>query len=324
MYQKEEKMSLAKSFDLISGCSTGGIEAGCMAMGVPVSVIKDLYVDTEHGKGAKLFKRNWWWPVRGPKYKRYALMDEVTKQCKKYCPNPTMHNADPKLQIVSVDRCTDDNVYFKSWKLDWRGKLWTPDAIARSFAAAQYFGQISVVDEQKVYCDGGEGNANCTLQECIVELKKLGWWKEPCYILSIGTGYIDGRQSYKKASKQGNIGQTADFINMARRQSVRTQIRAADADRGVNRRFDFDRIDVHIDKKYDVLDGLKYTNEYVAYGKKMAHRWLVEKGDYLLKKLANDRTKKILQLDGGGLRGIIPIVFLAELETKLKAYMSDE
>ena len=38
-------------FDLMSGCSTGSIIAGCLAAGVPASNIRDLYLK----RGAQLF-----------------------------------------------------------------------------------------------------------------------------------------------------------------------------------------------------------------------------------------------------------------------------
>lgn len=312
-------MTLVKPFDLVSGCSTGAIIAGCLACGVPISKIKELYVDTEHGKGAELFERNWLWPIHGPKFKKGPLMGEITDQC---CVAANLRKSTirmddvlTKLQIVAVDRCSDDNIYFKSWKPKW-AQLTVPEAIQRSFSAAAYFGQTNVPKKSVVYADGGQGNANCTLRECMIEAYKLGWRNEGFYILSVGTGNIDGRIPYKEASKQGNIGQTADYINMARRQALRTQINEAETVRQINPKFDYDRVDIRIDKKYDVLDGLKYTDQYIAYGKAMAHEWLIERGDYLRKKLTA-AGHKILQLDGGGLRGIISAVFLDELERYL-------
>jgi hypothetical protein len=103
----------------------------------------------------------------------------------------------------------------------------------------------------------------------MIEAYKLGWRDEGFYIMSVGTGFIDGRIPYEEASKFRAIGETKKYINMARRQALRTQIKEAETVKKINPNFDFDRIDVQISKKHDVLDGVKFTAEYIKYAQSL-------------------------------------------------------
>ena len=195
-----------------------------------------------------------------------------------------LSEAKTHLQICSVNLCTDDNVYFKSWKSRWAG-LTISEAIQYSFSAAYYFGASVDPKKRAVYADGGEGNANCTLRESMIEAYLLGWRTEGFYILSVGTGYIDGRMPYAMASKMGHFGQTKKYINMARRQALRTQLKEARTVAKINPGFDFDRVDAMIDEKYDVLDGLAFSGQYTEYGHEMIKEWLPSGGSRILSRL---------------------------------------
>lgn len=276
----EEKLGkpLYQVFDLISGTSTGAIIAGCLAAGASASLIHSVYRD----EGAKLFKRNWSFPVWAKtKYDRTALMNRI-REIISYTNIDRMSGTKVRLQINAVNLVSDENVYFKSWKEEYLG-MKISDAIQRSFSAAVYFGSTPVESENAVYADGGEGNSNCTLLECMIESAKLDWRKDGVFILSVGTGFTDNQETFKEASGYGLIGQTGEYMNMARRQAMRTQLECAWTEKSINPDFDFIRVDTEIDKKYDELDGLSYGNQYDMYGRAMVVEFL---NDDLLKKLA--------------------------------------
>ena len=89
--------------------------------------------------------------------------------------------------------------------------------------------------------------------------------------MSLGTGGHSNIQSYKTASKwSATFGQTKDYIGLAERQAVRTQIKYAQTVRAINDRFDFCRVDVQIPKKLDILNGYKYAKEYLSIGNQLA------------------------------------------------------
>jgi hypothetical protein len=255
---------LCEVFDLFSGTSTGAIIAGCLAAGAPASEMQKLYVD----KGAMLFKRNWTFPIySNSKYDRGPLMTEIKNVIWRHGAD-FMASAKTKFQCVAVDLCQDRNVYFKSWDPEW-AQLRMSEAIQRSFSAAAYFGSTPAPAEKAVYADGGEGDANCSLRECIIEAYKLEWHSEGVYILSCGCGHSKGFDSYEHAAGYGTWGQTKEFINLARRQAVATQLYEAGVIEVENSSIKVDRLDLEVQKEHDVLDGLKFTQQYVQYGKKL-------------------------------------------------------
>ena len=257
------------TFDLISGTSTGAIQAGCLAVGTPASVIWDIYVN----KGVKLFKRNWL-PWK-PKYDRRPLMDEIRYIIRRFGTD-RMHSAKTKLQINTVNLChkVSPNTYFKSWKP--KCKMRISDAIQYSFSAAYYFGASVDRHLQAVFGDGGEGNANCTIRECLIEASKLGWlYNDHVYIVSVGTGFSTHVVPFEKAKKKAGskVWEVKQFINMARRQSVNTQLKSA-LEISDHFNMDFTRANIEVPDKLDCMDGLKYTREYVDYGNKMAEEYV--------------------------------------------------
>jgi len=248
--------------DLLGGQSTGAIIAGCLACGVPARTIDYFYDQCD-----KFFQRNWMPPFPfKPMYKKEAIKDAI----RQLIGDTRMGEVRTKLMIGAVDLCTDDNIYFKSWRPEHQD-LKVVDAMERSFSAAIYFGSTPVKDDQKVYADGGTGNGNCPLLELVLEAYKLGFREEGMYVLSVGTGEAEGRQSFKTAAGYSPaIGQTAEFMNMARRQSVRTQVNYAAQIRQMNRKFDFCRADIEIPKKIDVLAGTGYVKQYGDVGDNLA------------------------------------------------------
>jgi hypothetical protein len=265
--EAESGVPLYKQADLLGGISTGSIIAGCLACGVPASIINDFY------KGCKkYFQRNWFppFPLK-PIYKKQPLQDCIEELIGKHM---VMGECKTRLMVGAVDLCSDDNVYFKSWRPEWK-ELKVSEALVRSFSAAVYFGATSVPQEQRVYADGGEGNGNCPLLELILESYKLGFRDEGFYVVSVGTGEARNMQSYKEASGYSPaIGQTAEYMGLARRQAVRTQVNYAAQIRALNRKFDFCRIDIEIPKNLDELAGTEHIAEYQELGKRLAMTYI--------------------------------------------------
>lgn len=275
---------LFKQADLLGGVSTGAIIAGCLACGVPASILNDFYL-----KCPKYFQKNWLPPFPfKPIYKKAPLQEAIEELIGKHT---VMGECKTKLMIGAVDLCSDDNIYFKSWKPEFK-ELKVSEAIVRSFSAAVYFGATAVPSEQRVYADGGEGNGNCPLLELILEGYKLGWREEGMYVISVGTGETENVQTYKKASGYSPaIGQTAEYVGLARRQAARTQVNYAFQIRAMNRKFDFCRADIPIKPELDELAGTEHVREYQEIGERLSTLYISNgKLHEILKAIAENKA----------------------------------
>lgn len=253
--------------DMFSGCSTGSLQAGSLALGIPYSSIFDMYTY----KPEEVFvKTTWPWQ---PKYRK----DKVVARFKQGLGTKPddMHRTLKMLQINAVDSTFGEgNVYFKSWK----PKCQMPVSLAcqYSFSAPYYFG--ASVDElnRKVYLDGGTGNSNSTLSECIIEAQKLGWLgKEKVLIINVGTGYTSTGKTFDKAKADAtgiaqNIVGVLGFLNMARRQSDMAQILGADMIKAMlPGMFDYVDVDMEIPEELDKMDAIKEASAYHNLGVKL-------------------------------------------------------
>jgi uncharacterized protein len=252
-------------FDLISGTSTGAILGSQLAAGVPAQVCRDLYVK----RGPEVFKpRSKWNPLNWgkEKYDRNlvlnALSDSLEKNSEVKTRTPLMNQLKTKFMCTSVSIVDEQNHYFKSWE-EKDGKIPLLDAVARSFAAAYYFGAINDPANQQVWADGGEGLDNCTARSCLIEAIMQDWIKDGVYILSIGCGYVKAGRPYAQAAKMGWVGESKFYINLARRQSVADQtFEIQQLQKKLQQSVIIDRLDVEIPAEWDELDAVGHIKDF--------------------------------------------------------------
>lgn len=259
------KRPLCSIFDLISGTSTGAILGCQLAAGVPAATCRDLYVK----KGPELFKPrsklnpfNW----GKEKYDRVPFINAIAESFEKNSDlkirTPLMNQMKTKFMCTSVSIVDEQTHYFKSWE-DSDGKMPVLDAVARSFAAAYYFGAINDPANQQVWADGGEGVDNCTARSCFIEAVLQDWLKEGVYILSLGCGYTKPGKPYKEASKMGWVGESKFYLNLARRQSVSDQIfEIEQLEKKMHQSIVIDRVDVEIPEAWDQLDAVGHIRDF--------------------------------------------------------------
>jgi hypothetical protein len=264
-----EKMTgrpICDTFDLIVGSSVGAILGAALATG-------------KHSAGAvlsqmldivpKMFKRRQW-PLM-PKYSR----DPFEKFWVENYGRPLMRDCETRYLCTSVDMCSSETHYFKSWEHK-DGALPLMDAVERSFAAPVYFGAIPDADTGHVWMDGGVGGENCPVIEALIESVLLDWAEyESVHILSLGTGSAKLGMSFAEAKKAKWIKQALYFIDaaeggLARRQSTLDAVGICWQLVGHIDGYSFQRIDVEIPKKIDVLDGVKFIDNYYQVGLEMA------------------------------------------------------
>lgn len=256
---------LNKVFDLISGTSTGAILGSMIAAGVPADICRDLYVK----RGPEAFKpRPWYNPINifKEKYDRANVLKIMAEylssssQLKKS--NPLMHELPTKFVCTSTSIVDEQTHYFKSWESK-DGSMSVLDAVARSFAAAYYFGAINDPPNKQVWADGGEGLDNCTVRQCIIESMMQDWVRDGVYILSLGCGYVKPGRPYEEAKKMGWVKESAFYVNLARRQSAIDQIfEAKQIEKLVGNKIEIDRLDVEIPTKMDKLDAIEYIKDF--------------------------------------------------------------
>lgn len=256
---------LYKVFNLISGTSTGAVLGSQLAAGVSAPTCRDLYVK----KGADVFKArskfnpfNW----SKEKYDRKLVLDTMAESFEKNSEtkkkNPLMSELKTKFMCTSVSVVDKKTHYFKNWEVK-DGNLTTLDAVARSFAAPYYFGAINDPANKQVWLDGGTGEDNCTIRDCIIEAMRQDWLSEGVYILSLGCGYSNPNTSYDKASKMGWIGETKFYINLARKQSTNSQIfEAQELSKLTKGKILLDRLDIEIPEEWDELDAVKFIPNF--------------------------------------------------------------
>ena len=293
--EDKTKKQIFQIFDMISSTSTGAILGSQLAVGVPAQQCRDLYLK----KGPKLFDSRskllpWNWFRE--KYDRKPIMDELKKSFKDDSPlkhaNPQMKNCLTNYMCTSVSLVDERNHFFKSWDIKDE-KLNLLDCVARSFAAAYYFGAINDPKNNQVWADGGEGGDNCTIRECIMEAIKMDWIQnEGVYILSLGCGAPKPGIPYKKASRMRWVGETKFYMNLARRQSAIDQVYEGKVlEDKMKQKIIIDRLDIQIPKKMDELDAVKYAADF----SKMTIEQLFPKS--LINALANIKKAQIKKID---------------------------
>jgi len=249
-------------FDMISGNSTGSIIGASLSIGMFAVEILDMYVNNANkifDKRSQILPWNW---LR-PKYDRSTVI-KILKET--YGIDYYMRQCMADLMITSIDRNTGKAVFFKSWKDEHKDKKLI-DIVARSFAAANYFGYYK--DSEGEWLDGGNGANNCTLTYALSEVFKSEHLrintedKNVVNILSLGCG----NPSYDK--KISGISYVDDILNtsvIARSQSTIDQVYLLNALAKNNNKLIFNRINPDID--YDI-DDISKIEECIDLGREL-------------------------------------------------------
>jgi patatin-like phospholipase/acyl hydrolase len=264
MRELGEGTTLYDLTDIFFGTSTGGIIGAGMILGMPLHQIRNLYLE-----GDKYFvsARPWWKPsfLQIPKYKKDPIINAILKYSK--YPNMKMSEIFPithkhlMLSTVNKNWKYPKNEFIKSWNDNYKNEYVT-NAIAKTFAASYYFGNINDDKYQICYGDGGEGDSNNPVIEAYATICQH-YPNTKIKMLNIGTGYFNKQIGYEKAKKVGNIGDALKVPMMARKQASSTAIYAAERFCRRDPNFSFYNIDSLFPKEeMDELDGLKYVKAY--------------------------------------------------------------
>jgi len=271
MAELEKQGMDLKGTDLKVCTSVGSIDGSALALGMSAQDLEKVYpkmLDVVFDKP--------WYPTF-PKYKR-SNFDKAWSNF--FDLNRSMKDVDNKLIITSVDRVEDKPHFFKSWEED-DGQLNLATAIKRSFAAPYFFGQMNDPENQRVWVDGGCGIDNLPLEYAYFEADLQGWLSRPLQIICIGTGFSKRGTPYKEASKEKTVKQLLDFINppeggMAREMSSWEQLDRIARIAKKHKTIKFLYYDIQIPEDADGMDKLKYKEKYIAWGKEMAKKPLIE------------------------------------------------
>jgi uncharacterized protein len=203
----DPNFTLSDYFDLIGGTSTGSIIAACLATGMKVNAIKEMYMDL----GATIFSKKYkWWNIFQIKDVLKASYDEapLELQLQKVFGDITLESDKIKTGLCIVAKRADTNSvwplinhpggkYFNS--KDGKNKdipLWK--AVRASAAAPTYF-LPQLIDVgggmgTAAFVDGGVSMANNPSVQLLMVATLKGFpfhWKmgaENIFLVSVGTG----------------------------------------------------------------------------------------------------------------------------------------
>lgn len=267
--------------DIFFGTSTGGIISGSLLMGMPLDKIRELYLE-----GDKYFvkKAPWWKPdfLQIPKYKREPIINAIIKYSKH--PNLKMSEiyslTGKHLMLSTVNKNWKiaKNEFIKSWNDNFKDE-YVSNAIAKTFAASYYFGNINDDLYRIVFGDGGEGDSNNPIIEAYGSLCQK-FPDEKIKMLNIGTGFFNKDFGYDKAKKSGDIKDAVKVLGMARGQAYSSAIYCAERIQNRDHNFSFMNVDSQFpNQDMDVLDGLKFVKDY----QELAIKEFLKQEDKILK-----------------------------------------
>ena len=266
-FEKNTGKPINKTFDLIVGTSVGAIIGGILSAS---DLSADAFLELMKEALPRVFHHRLRWPIFQPKYNREILVNVMNK----YIKDKKMKDCHTKYMCTSVNVVDGRTHFFKSWEQK-DGETNLIEVINRSYAAPLFFD--SIVDEinNAVWLDGGTGNMNCPLGEAYIELVRQGWESESVHILSIGSGYSSFSVPFNKAKNYNNLRQIAYYMNpddggLARLQSTNTQVEWIKNISKCSPNVSFQRLDCEISNEMNGMDKIKYINDYIAYGTKMA------------------------------------------------------
>ena len=182
--------SLAETFDIIAGTSTGGIIACGLGVGMTAQALLDLYVN----RGSEIFSRTLWQEIRtvdglaGPKYDATPLeriLGEVLGD--KRLTDCGTRTLVPSYAIeLPPPEQGPGSYFFKSWK---EPNAYLRDVGRATSAAETYFAPYrfaNLAGGTGAYCDGGtfaDAPGACALADA----RRL-WPAEEFLLVAVGTG----------------------------------------------------------------------------------------------------------------------------------------
>ncbi|HKT78681.1 MAG TPA: patatin-like phospholipase family protein [Vicinamibacterales bacterium] len=215
--QGRESLVLADVVDMFAGTSTGAIIATCLAWGLSVDRIEELYL--EHG--AAMFTRDAWYRILRSKYRSdtiarffqgFLVEDDgspallgtsklrtklvmVMRNASTGSPWPVSNNPDAIYNALDHPAC---NLKFPLWQL-----------LRASTAAPTYFSpqEIDYEEESHLFIDGGISPFNnpalIAVLMATLPKYKLGWTatREDLHVISIGTGSTRRTLPHKEAAQ---------------------------------------------------------------------------------------------------------------------------
>jgi predicted acylesterase/phospholipase RssA len=270
--KENEVGPLYKYYDLMVGTSVGAINIAALATGkISANDLLKLYpswLDT-------IFKKSWN-PFKFPRYDRQNFINIW----KNYFGTMKMKECLTKIEITSVDICSNQNNYFKSWEPE-DGEEDLMSTVIKSFAAPVFFGQIVDDVNRKVFFDGGTTLNNLPVVPALMESILLQWMQKEIITFDVfGTGYIDEDIPFDQAKDYKWLRQALDFMDigdggLARSQSREDQIGMITKLAQTIHNIKFNYWDVLIDKKYSGIDNTKNKDKLLEYGNEMARKPLI-------------------------------------------------
>lgn len=209
--EAKTKKPIAKSFDLISGTSTGGIIALGLskadANGNPQFSASEL-ANIYQTRGKDIFSRSLWKGVSSVG----GLMDELYSAkglegvLEEYFGDEPLGAALTRTLITCYDIQNREALFLKSWKDDHRSVLVKHAARATS-AAPTYFepALVPVGGSMKALVDGGVF-INSPSVSAYAEARKIFPEEKDFFLLSIGTGELNRPIEYSDAKSWGKAG----------------------------------------------------------------------------------------------------------------------
>lgn len=255
------RKSIAESFDLLVGTSTGGIIALALGLGIPAKEILSLYVD----RGSEIFPgRTWLRILLGPKYSNFPL----EKELRRMFGDNTLNDCTTPVCITSYELT---NSYPRIWKDDHSQSLnlggemqaWQ---IALATSAAPIYLPATQVSPGDCHVDGGMFANNPVLIGIIEAIKYFQVPLQEIRVLSVGTGERAERIPFEKAKRMGLLHwgtKPLDHMLIAQSRNVHEIARAFLA------QDQYERINIPLDQPYQ-LDDYKSAKTLLEPGAQMA------------------------------------------------------
>lgn len=272
--RKKLGVPLNEYFDIIIGSSTGAIEGSLLAAGFEPEDILDFYFN--YGKNIFTPVHSillFWKRLNEPLYNRDRVLESLKENLNKK--NITKLGDITKCEYIatSVNVLDEENVLFSSKDEKYKN-VNIENIVARSFAAPYYFGLLDVPEEQTIYGDGGTGLANLPAVYGFVE--SLSNDKDSIIEMTcMGTGYYQEVLKYSDVKNYNNLDTIwkvylASGDTLSRKQARSEQVSLLKTIDKKLDNFKLSYYDIQIPKNLDIMDGVKYMNDYKDYGSRIA------------------------------------------------------
>lgn len=273
------KATIADTFNMITGSSTGAIIGGLLAHGIPAERVRKMYIND----GPRLFTPRPRWKPKNwlkPKYDR----EPFCTMLRNLLGDKYMIDAETDFMATAFGLCANRTHFIKSW--DRKDKLLLSRSVIEwsALSAAHYFGKVcapwyrwsfegpsGITGERagEVFQDGGQGNHNCTLAYCLTEVFARNLDAHGVTILSLGTGDRDRTTKYSDASKTKYLDEIVRFPFQARTESGINQVMAGRYIAAHRQNVRVFRINVTLPAEIDKLDAVDHLGEFVEMAQKV-------------------------------------------------------